>query len=374
MAFSTTPSSVRTASAGLVTTTRWFQSSCARRDHVALTKLEQLKSSSVSIGWDTTTAGADNPLQKLQNGFRRLARSIRNNEVSQWRLVFGSILGSLFIFQKALDAKLVLLWDYLLHSQGLYARIFRTDSWEWCWAITCFIVWIHAFGFADKLVRRADLQGLVHPWKKYRLQDRYEADKQRRQWQKHHHQTMSTTPSSSGELGLANADSTAIKQETEQPPAPLEVKHSQWNWKLWITELPVYAVPLLIWDILAPRRHRRIGGFAAPTTMGILGGVFGGLFLYDLLFFVGHIAMHKIPILNRTVHAKHHKTTEVRACEIVRLGVAEEVLEVFFSILALNFLSVHPVARTIYNAVIVFLLTELHCGFDFPWTPQNVGT
>ena len=315
-------------------------------------KLDQLKFSSATMGWDRPTTLT----QKLKNGVHRCIRSIKTNEVTQWRLVFGSILASLVIFRKAIDTKLVLLWDYLLHSQGLYARIFRTDSWEWCWAISCFIVWIHGFGYADRLVRRADQEGRVHPWKKYRLQDRYEADKQRRLRDK---RIAESDP---------NADVAAIMEE--EPP--LQVEQSKWNWKFWIQELPVYAVPLLIWDITAPRRHRRIGGFGAPTTMGILGGVVGGLFLYDFLFFLGHVAMHKIPILNRTIHAKHHKTTEVRACEIVRLGVAEEVVEVGFSIIALNFLSVHPVARTIYNAVITFLLTELHCGFDFPWTPQNV--
>lgn len=320
------------------------------------TQLDQLKSSSVStVGWDSTGT-----FQKLQQAFGRCARSIRNNEVTQWRLVFVSMLASLFIFRKAMDAKLVLLWDYLLHSNGLYARIFRTDSWEWCWAIGCFIVWIHGFGYADRLVRRADQEGRIHPWKKYRLQDRYEADKQRRMLQKR------DLVESKESNDVVNAD------DKDDDQKPLQVQHSAWNWKLWLQELPVYAVPLLIWDITAPRRHRRIGGFGAPTTMGILGGVVGGLFLYDFLFFLGHVTMHKIPFIHRTVHAKHHKTAEVRACEIVRLGVAEEVLEVLFSIIALNFLSVHPVARTIYNAVITFLLTELHCGFDFPWTPQNV--
>lgn len=317
-------------------------------------KLEQLNLSSASLGWEKTSS-----TQKLYNGIRQCINSVRKNEVSQWRIVFGSILSSLFIFRKVLDTKLVLLWDYLLHSNALYARIFRTDSWEWCWAITCFIVWIHGFGYADRLVRRADQEGRIHPWKKYRLQDRYEADKQRRMLEKRTSEVEASTN--------ASAESTT---PVEGPP--LKIQHSAWNWKLWLQELPVYAVPLLIWDITAPRRHRRIGGFAAPTTMGILGGVVGGLFLYDLLFFFGHIAMHKIPFINRTVHTKHHTTAEVRSCDIVRLGVAEEVLEVGFSIIALNFLSVHPVARTIYNAVITFLLTELHCGFDFPFTPQNV--
>ena len=316
-------------------------------------QLEQLKFSSASLGWERRV-----PLsEKLQKGLRRMARAVRQNEVTQWRLAFGSFFGSLFLFRHAIDAKLVILWDYLLHSSALFPRIFRTDSWEWCWAISCFAMYIHAFGWADKRVRAADQRGVVHPWKKFRLQDRYETDRRRRMLYKRQTE------------GHLSDDNSVVEDEAS---ALLPVQHSPWNWKAWLQEFNVYAVPLLIWDIVAPRRHRRIGGFGAPTTLGILGGVVGGLVLYDFLFFLGHVAMHKIPFFHRTVHAKHHEISEVRACEIVRLSVVEQVLEVGFSIVALNLLSVHPVARTIYNAIITFLLTELHCGFDFPWTPQNV--
>ena len=82
--------------------------------------------------------------------------------------------------------------------------------------------------------------------------------------------------------------------------------------------------------------------------------------------------MHKIPLIFRSIHAKHHEVTEVRAGDTVRLSVVAEVVEVTYSIIALRMLKCHPVSRTIYNTIITFLLTELHSGFDFPWTPQNV--
>lgn len=123
---------------------------------------------------------------------------------------------------------------------------------------------------------------------------------------------------------------------------------------------------------MAPRRHRRLGAFSAPTTMGILGGIAGGLIIYDFLFFFGHLLMHKVPFIYKAIHKKHHKIQEVRACEQVRLSLGEEVIDVGFSIVALNVLGVHPLARSMYNIIITFLLSELHCGFDFPWTPQNV--
>lgn len=149
------------------------------------------------------------------------------------------------------------------------------------------------------------------------------------------------------------------------------MKQSKWNYGGWLLEFWVYVLPLLAWDILSPRRHRRLAPFGPPTTLQSLGGIIGGLLLYDMLFFCGHVLMHKVPFLYK-IHAKHHRNPEVRAGEIVRLSMAEEALEVGFSIIALNALGVHPFARSIYNIIITFLLTELHCGFDFPWTPQNV--
>lgn len=271
---------------------------------------------------------------------------LRKNEVSCWRMLFGTFFGTLILCRKAVDNRLTHLWNYLMTSSSLPAKVFRTDSWEWCLAVACFFVYIHAFGWADRQVRQADEQGRAHPWKKYRLQDRFEADKNRRMLQR--------------------------RGVSEDSASSIRVEQSEWNWLAWICELPVYCIPLLTWDILAPRRHNRLGAFGAPTTLGVLGGIAGGLLLYDFFFFIGHMLMHKIPFLNRTIHAKHHKVQEVRAAEIVRLSIPEEVLEVGFSIVALNLLGVHPFARSIYNAIITFLLTELHCGFDFPWTPQNV--
>ena len=113
-------------------------------------------------------------------------------------------------------------------------------------------------------------------------------------------------------------------------------------------------------DIVAPRRHRRLAPFGAPTTFKIISDVTIGLLLYDMFFFVGHYCMHKIPLIYNKVHRRHHRVKEARACEAVRLSIPEEVYDVACSIIALNLMGAHPVARSIYNCVIVFLLCELH--------------
>jgi sterol desaturase/sphingolipid hydroxylase (fatty acid hydroxylase superfamily) len=291
---------------------------------------------------------------------RSRARTLANMAVSKihnadaimkWRIAAASFLSFLVIFRPLLDTGLVRLWFHLQGSSGMLARCFRHDHWEWMLAVSAFFVWIHGFGLADHLVLKAAEKGRVHPLRKYRLQDRYQALKFRRQ-----------------QLKRLNRDE--LVDLNAQPP--IITKQSEWNLKAWIFELPLYVVPLFLWDYFIPRRAAKIATWGAPTTLQICRDVSCGLLLYDAFFFCGHVLMHKLPFLFHFVHKKHHINTECRAAEIVRLSFVEEVLEVGMSIAALNYLRAHPISRSIYNIIITFLLTELHCGFDFPWTPQNV--
>jgi sterol desaturase/sphingolipid hydroxylase (fatty acid hydroxylase superfamily) len=235
---------------------------------------------------------------------------------------------------------------------------------------------------ADRVVLKASQKG-DHPLRKHRLQDRWVAQQHRQQ--------------------LLRRQQAGQDVDINQPP-PMVTKHSDWHVGGYVGELWVYMVPLFIWDKLDPRRHRLIARFGAPTTLQICRDVTLSLLMYDFLFFCGHVLMHKIPFINRKIHAKHHTTPEVRSGDTVRLSVIEQVLEVGFSIVAIRTLKCHPVSRSIYNAIITFLLSELHCGvsgglsalnfyscgicdlhthfsrctyfsisqFDLPWTPQNV--
>ena len=345
-------------SSAVVLSTRTHSSYHPRRQHVS----EQKTRTALVL----STRAAIPEAYHRENPLRQFARSVRSrfqqtSEVTRWRAAAVAFFSTLILHRQAIDVQLAHLWTYLTTSPtGLFARIFRTDSYEWCLAVAAFGVFIHLFGYADRAVRREADRGRVHPWRKYRLQDRYEADKHRRR--------VLAAAGGRGQPGAAGSDAGAVVNMQEMPP----VKQSKWNWQAWVFEFWVYVLPLLIWDVTSPRRHRRLAAFGPPTTMKIMGDIAGGLLLYDILFFCGHFLMHKIPIVYRAVHKKHHKTDEVRACEIVRLSLSEEVYDVACSIVALNLLGAHPLARSLYNLIIVFLLCELHCGFDFPWTPQNV--
>jgi hypothetical protein len=234
-----------------------------------------------------------------------------------------------------------------------FNNLCRSSDWEWLLAVACFNVYIHGFLLADKAVLKASKQGKDHPLRKHRLQDRLVAQQHHYRLQKRKKQQQQQREAGSNAGNIA---------ETMNESPPMVTKHSDWNFSGYIGELWVYMVPLFIWDKLDPRRHRLIARFAAPTTFQICRDVTLSLLMYDILFFCGHLIMHKVPFINRKVHAKHHTNPEVRSGDIVRLSVIEQVLEVGFSIVAIRTLKCHPVSRSIYNSIITFLLTELHCG------------
>lgn len=283
-----------------------------------------------------------------------------SNDVGKWRIAAATFISSIFLFSPSIDMQLVKMWTWLQNDTvALLPRLFRHDHWEWAVAVWAFFFWIHGYWLVDRSIAKADAKGIVHRWKKYRLQDQFEAEKFRRMQLRRLDMNVDTTRSDREKMNFNKL----------KPPV---TKQHKWHLGFWIFELPLYCLPLYIWDICIPRRANKIATWCAPTALGICKDVTCALLLYDFGFFICHYLMHKIPFVYKHVHAKHHTSTEVRASDIVRLSGVEEVVDVGISILALNFLRCHPLSRTIYNVIITFLLTELHCGYAFPWTPQFV--
>lgn len=362
------------ADSGFHTSTRSSQQTNARFMHMKLSSnsnekrnrfnilrpfTQSSKSTSISstASMDVNYNNNNNPSpKKMLLSFLTKLQNL--NEVTKWRIAASTFISSLLLFSPVIDQQLIHFWSYIQTGSGLFPRMFRHDHWEWMLAVSAFFVWIHGFWFCDRLVAKADaVDGgrNPHPFKRHRLQDQYAIEKRRRMLQK--------------QLDAGQIDATEFQTRTEEP---VKITHAKWHLGAWLFELPLYCIPLYIWDITIPRRAAKIAAWGAPTTLQIMKDITSALLLYDLGFFFCHYTMHKIPFLYKFVHAKHHKSTEVRAADQVRLSFGEEIVDVGISILALNYLKVHPIARSIYNVIITFLLTELHSGFAFPWTPQFV--
>ena len=150
------------------------------------------------------------------------------------------------------------------------------------------------------------------------------------------------------------------------------------SWKsryaVWFEETFWYVGPWLVIDYCFPRRHLLLAKHATPPTLPcILWDVAFSLVLYDFFFFLGHYVLHQNRSLYDTVHAKHHAMRgDIRAGDAVRHSFWDGTFDVACSIVALRISKAHPLSRTMYNAVAIYLITEAHAGYDFPYAVHNL--
>jgi len=133
----------------------------------------------------------------------------------------------------------------------------------------------------------------------------------------------------------------------------------------------MYLFILLGFDVLYPRRKLPQEG--PSSLLHVLGGISMALFLYDFIFFHFHLAMHRVKFL-RKFHSKHHtlKSQGLYSTETLRHSFVDGSLQVGTNIFVLNVLGLHPFTRMLYDSVITYMLTEIHCGYDMPWMAHNV--
>eukprot|EP00122_Pirum_gemmata_P006378 Pgem_evm1s5830 len=138
------------------------------------------------------------------------------------------------------------------------------------------------------------------------------------------------------------------------------------------TTIPQYVIPLLIIDYIFPRREGWITA-EPPTFYQVVTETIYMLFIYDLCFTMFHVLFHKIPFLYKKVHAVHHCNPHTHAIETFRLTFIEQWIDIGCSILAVNLSKSHLLSRVFYNVLIVYLLTELHSGYNFPFMISNIA-
>lgn len=132
-----------------------------------------------------------------------------------------------------------------------------------------------------------------------------------------------------------------------------------------------YLLPWVFIDYFVPRRHTMLS-VEAPTYYQILYEIVGCLFFYDLYFFIGHLILHKVSFLYRNVHAEHHHSKIIRATDTIRHTFIDGSLDVAFSVMAIRTMKAHSLSRALYNICAITLITEAHCGMNFPFMLHNV--
>jgi len=135
-----------------------------------------------------------------------------------------------------------------------------------------------------------------------------------------------------------------------------------------IDEVMWYLLPWLIFDFFFPRREdTMLKAFPdAPDLRMVVVQVLLSLVAYDCFFYAGHRLFHWIRL---SQHQKHHDNGgSIRAIDAVRHSFWDGTFDVFCSVFALTLVGSHPLSRAVHNIVATYLITESHCGYDFPWS------
>lgn len=103
-----------------------------------------------------------------------------------------------------------------------------------------------------------------------------------------------------------------------------------------------------------------------PSSRRIVLELLVAFFIYDTLFFVIHIAFHRVPYLRR-IHHPHHTHAEINPQVTNRLSIIERVSLILLANFSLNIIGGHVLTRTLFVPIFVYLLIEVHSGMDLEW-------
>lgn len=90
---------------------------------------------------------------------------------------------------------------------------------------------------------------------------------------------------------------------------------------------PTYLVPSLhnvSWS--SPLQMHRALPFAPPTSARIALDLIAAIFIYDFLFFIPHVLLHRVPVLYTCFHETHHRHSEIQPQVTNRLDITERML------------------------------------------------
>ena len=103
-----------------------------------------------------------------------------------------------------------------------------------------------------------------------------------------------------------------------------------------------------------------------PTTRQLALQLTASILLYDALFFLFHLGLHKISPLNK-IHSFHHKHSEINPQITNQLDIIERLGLVLLANFSLNIIGAHVVTRTLFVPLFVWLLVDIHSGMDHAW-------
>jgi cholesterol 25-hydroxylase len=108
-----------------------------------------------------------------------------------------------------------------------------------------------------------------------------------------------------------------------------------------------------------------------PSSRRLVLEILVSIFIFDALFFLSHLAFHRLRFLAR-FHKPHHRHAEIHPQVTDQLSVVERLTLVLLANFSLNIIGSHVLTRTVFIPIFVYLLVEIHSGLDLAWTSEKI--
>ena len=121
----------------------------------------------------------------------------------------------------------------------------------------------------------------------------------------------------------------------------------------------------------SPLQTKRALPLSAPTSRQLVAQLTASILIYDSVFFLFHLALHKLPGMSR-IHHVHHGHSEIHPQITNKLDVVERLGLVLLANFSLNIIGSHVLTRTLFVPMFVGLLVDIHSGLDLPWSYDKI--
>ncbi|MCJ1363839.1 hypothetical protein MMC16_002948 [Acarospora aff. strigata] len=284
---------------------------------------------------------------------------ILSHSVAVPRLILVLLISSTILLPSLWDPLLTTLWNYLLRSKFYNSSVFET-IWTLFWYAVFEIV------YNVKILQNPDLRlSVLSARARGEPRTTPEPPALRVPWKRLGELATYITP-------LLAMDLTMIKKFADVPLA--NVRESG-GWGSIASDKAISAsflAPTLHnFSLTSPLQLIRALPVEGPSSRRLALELITSLLIYDALFFLFHLFLHRIPFLKR-FHMTHHNHKEINPQITNQLDIVERIGLVLLANFSLNIIGSHVLTRTMFVPMFIYLLIEIHCGMDLPWGYEKI--
>ncbi|XP_034094917.1 cholesterol 25-hydroxylase-like protein 2 [Gymnodraco acuticeps] len=110
----------------------------------------------------------------------------------------------------------------------------------------------------------------------------------------------------------------------------------------------------------------------APTLCSFFLGIFACMIVFDSQYYLWHLLHHRVPWLYHMFHAVHHRYHQPFSLVTQYMSGWELFSVGFWTTIDPLLLQCHCLTTWGFMVLNIYISTEDHCGYDFPWSMNNV--